>query len=100
LKFNSRCQLRCFPGVTISLSMGYDGISADFVKKIAARLGINLEMLPGLTWAEMLDELKNRTVDVITPTRNTREREEFMSFMQPCIATPLSIVTRKDHYWF
>jgi ABC-type amino acid transport substrate-binding protein len=56
--------------------------------------------IPGLTWAEMLDELKNRTVDVITPTRNTREREEFMSFMQPCIATPLSIVTRKDHYWF
>jgi hypothetical protein len=48
----------------------------------------------------MLDEFKNRTIDVITPIRNTCEREEFMSFMQPYIATPLSIVTRKDHYWF
>jgi hypothetical protein len=29
----------------------YEGVSADFVKKISVRLKINMEMIPRLTWA-------------------------------------------------
>ena len=75
----------------------YNGISADFVKKISARLGINMEMVPGLSWAELLDGVKNRTVDVVTTVRKTPEREPVMNFSQDYIPTPLVIVTRTDY---
>lgn len=75
----------------------YDGISADFVKKISARLGINMEMVPGLSWTELLDGVKNRTVDVVTTVRKTPEREPLMNFSKDYIPTPLVIVTRKDY---
>ena len=74
-----------------------EGMSAEFVQKISERLGIRMEMVPGLTWAEMIDGVKNRTVDVITTIRKTSDREEFMSFTQSYIPTPLIIVTRKDY---
>jgi len=74
-----------------------EGMSAEFVQRISERLGIRMEMVPGLTWAEMIEGVRNRTVDVITSIRKTGEREEYMSFTQSYIPTPLIIVTRKDY---
>ncbi|MCJ7809561.1 MAG: transporter substrate-binding domain-containing protein, partial [Desulfobulbaceae bacterium] len=53
----------------------YSGVSADFVQIIRDRLGINMEMVPGLNWEEILEGTRQGTVDVITTARKTPERE-------------------------
>ena len=74
----------------------YSGVSADFVKIIRDRLGIDMEMVPGLNWEEILEGTRQGTVDVITTARKTPERETFLNFSQTYIPTPLVIITRRD----
>jgi two-component system sensor histidine kinase EvgS len=74
----------------------YSGISADFIQIISERLGIVMEMVPGLKWVGILDRVKNHTLDVITPARKTSDRETYLNFTQPYIPTPLIIITRSE----
>ncbi|MGB5747841.1 MAG: transporter substrate-binding domain-containing protein [Desulfobacterales bacterium] len=74
----------------------YAGVSADFVHIIRERLGIDMEMVPGLNWEEVLEGTRQGTVDVITTARKTTERESFLNFSQTYIPTPLVIITRRD----
>ncbi|MGD9192953.1 MAG: transporter substrate-binding domain-containing protein, partial [Desulfobacterales bacterium] len=74
----------------------YSGVSADFVHRISERLGINMEMVPGLNWEEILKGTQLGTVDVIPTARKTPERESFLNFTQTYIHTPLVIITRRD----
>jgi len=74
----------------------YSGISADFIQIISERLGISMEMVPGLKWVSILEGAKNLTLDVITPARKTSDREPYLNFTQPYIPTPLIIITRSE----
>ena len=84
------------PYCFIDESGKYAGVSADFVHIIEERLGINMEMVPGLNWEEILEGTRQGTVDVITTARKTPERESFLNFSQTYIPTPLVIITRRD----
>ncbi len=84
------------PYCFIDESGKYAGVSADFVHIIRERLGINMEMVPGLNWEEILEGTRQGTVDVITTARKTPERESFLNFSQTYIPTPLVIITRRD----
>ena len=74
----------------------YSGVSADFMQIISERLGVTVEMVPGLNWEEILEGTRQGKVDVITTARKTPARESFLNFSQTYIPTPLVIVTRKD----
>jgi polar amino acid transport system substrate-binding protein len=74
----------------------YSGVSADFVQIISERLGINMQMVPGLSWEEILDGTRQGAVDVIATARKTPDRESFLHFSQTYIPTPLVIITRRN----
>jgi polar amino acid transport system substrate-binding protein len=74
----------------------FSGVSADFVQIIRERLGINMQMVPGLSWEEILEGTRQGSVDVITTARRTPERDSFLNFSQTYIPTPLVIITRRD----
>ena len=74
----------------------YSGVSADFVQIIRERLGIDMEMVPGLNWEEILEGTRQGKVDVIVTARKTPARESFLNFSQTYIPTPLVIITRRD----
>jgi PAS domain S-box-containing protein len=75
----------------------YEGVSAEFIQIMNEKLGITMEMVPGPTISEMVERVRDRTLDLITTIRKTPEREQFMNFTQSYIPTPLIIVTRKDY---
>jgi PAS domain S-box-containing protein len=75
----------------------FSGVSADFVQIINERLGINMRMVPGLTWEEVLDGARQGTIDVITTARKTPGGEEYLNFTQTYIPTPQVIITRNDN---
>ncbi|MBT8367438.1 MAG: transporter substrate-binding domain-containing protein [Deltaproteobacteria bacterium] len=75
----------------------FSGVSADFVRILNERLGIDMRMVPGLTWQDILDGARQRTIDVIPTARETPEKEEYLNFSQSYIPTPLVIITRNDN---
>jgi PAS domain S-box-containing protein len=75
----------------------FSGISADFVRILNERLGIDMRMVPGLTWPDILDGARQGTIDMIATVRKTPEMVEYLNFSQSYIPTPLVIITRNDN---
>jgi ABC-type amino acid transport substrate-binding protein/DNA-binding response OmpR family regulator/HPt (histidine-containing phosphotransfer) domain-containing protein len=74
----------------------YHGVAPDFIRLIAQRLDIEMEPVPGLSWPQILQGARERTLDVIATAVRTPEWEEFLDFTQIYIPTPLVIMSRKD----
>ncbi|MDP6430504.1 MAG: transporter substrate-binding domain-containing protein [Rhodospirillales bacterium] len=77
----------------------YSGMASDYVKLISERLGITMEVVPGLLWEEVLDGVKKRTIDVLPAAIDSPERKLFVNFSNPHMEFPIVIVTR-DKYPF
>ena len=74
----------------------FQGIAADFAAIISYKLGIKMKMIPGLSWSEIIQASKDKTIDLITTASYRPEREEFLNFTKGYIPTPLVIMTRSD----
>ena len=75
----------------------FSGMSSDYVRLVSERLGITMELVPGLSWVEVLDGVKNHTLDFTPALSPTVERNEHMNFTPPHMAFPAVIVTRDNH---
>lgn len=53
---------------------------------------MNVELLPGLSWTEIPDAIRGRTVDM-TPAVDTEERHPLMLFAGPIVSLPTVFVT-------
>lgn len=73
------------------------GIAPDFIERVSRITGLAFETVPGLTWPEIVDGARNRTVDVIATAVRTSERDEFLNFTQIYIPTPLVIMVRDGY---
>ncbi|MCP4357227.1 MAG: transporter substrate-binding domain-containing protein [Chloroflexi bacterium] len=74
----------------------YVGVAMDFVDLISEQLGVSLEVVPGLTWPEIVEGARNREVDIIITAVQTDERDQFLDFTEIYIPTPLVIMIRVD----
>lgn len=74
----------------------FSGMSSDYIRLISERLGIAMEVVPGLTWENVLKGIKERTIDFSPAVAMTPERRELMNFSRPHMAFPVVIVTRDD----
>jgi len=75
----------------------YKGIAIDFFNLVNQRIGGRLIPVKDLMWQEMIDKSRNRAIDVILIASKTKEREEFLSFSNTYINTPLSIIVSDDN---
>ena len=72
------------------------GVSAELTARIAERLGVRLELVPGLSWPQILDGARQRTVDLITTAARRPDREAYLNFTRNYLPTPLVVMTRRD----
>ena len=72
------------------------GVAADFMAEIEARLGIRFEFVSDLSWPQLMDAVRERRLDAVATVAQLPEREEFLNFSVPYLITPLVIVTRYD----
>jgi PAS domain S-box-containing protein len=59
------------------------GFTADMLALALPRAGLNVELVPGLTWSQVIDGVRDRTVDMASLCSRTPERENFMTFTDP-----------------
>jgi len=74
----------------------YQGLAYAYIELLNDMLGIHMEVVPKLTWSEVLVAIKSGRVDVLPVVSKTTERLKFINFSQPYIDLPTTLVTRKD----
>lgn len=74
----------------------YAGITSDYVRLLNQRLGIGMQMVPGLTWQEAADRAREREVDVLPCVGKTPDRARYLNFSDPYIQFHRVIITRDD----
>ncbi len=69
------------------------GMAADYLRLVAKRLGLSLELVPSPSWKQTLDFAQNRQCDLITLAMSTPERRLYLHFTTPYFTTPLVVAT-------
>ncbi len=74
----------------------YQGLSADYLKLLEARLGLNFTLVPTSDWVALLDQIQSRQVDLISSVTFTEERQQYLKFTLPYHLAPTKLYLRKE----
>ncbi|MCK5386438.1 MAG: transporter substrate-binding domain-containing protein [Gammaproteobacteria bacterium] len=74
----------------------YRGIALEFSDYLSEQLGISMEVVPNLSWPEIVDGVRERKLDVVATFAHRPEREAFANFTKIYLPTPLVIMRRSD----
>ena len=72
------------------------GLSADTMRAVALKLGIEIEVLPDLPWSQVLAMAANREIDWIPCAAITGDRKAFLNFSEPYLAFPMVIISPSE----
>ena len=75
----------------------YSGMATDYVRLISDKLGIEMTVVPDMSWSEVLSGVQSGGLDVLPAAAKTEERETFLNFSRPYMVFPTVIITRDDH---
>jgi two-component system sensor histidine kinase EvgS len=79
----------------------FSGISHDYVELISKISGLHFEIAPIDNWADVLQAIKDKKVDMLTAVSYTKERESFIDFTKPYFVYSLAIATYKgDKFYY
>jgi diguanylate cyclase (GGDEF)-like protein/PAS domain S-box-containing protein len=83
-----------YPPFSFIESDAWHGLSADMIRLIQERIGINFQTLPAQNLDDILSNVKLNEADVVTSLRETPERSQFLDFTQPYISVPTAIIVK------
>ncbi|MCK5001490.1 MAG: PAS domain S-box protein [Gammaproteobacteria bacterium] len=72
------------------------GLAGDYLRLIAERSGLRYQIVGG-TWDEILNGLRNKTIDLIPDTYFTEERATYGLYSKPYFLTREFIYVREDN---
>lgn len=75
----------------------YSGMTSDYIRLINERLGINMQIVEGLTWEEVIAQSKTGGIDVLPVVGLTKERQQYLSYTEPYLSFHRIILTRTNH---
>jgi diguanylate cyclase (GGDEF)-like protein/PAS domain S-box-containing protein len=75
----------------------YTGIAAELLRLIAARTGVELELLRTKNWSESLAASRAGDCLLLAFLNETPERREWLAFSDPYFSDPNVFITRADH---
>jgi ABC-type amino acid transport substrate-binding protein/signal transduction histidine kinase len=78
----------------------YAGIASDYVKILNSRLGLNMQVVPNLTWEETMAAARRKELDVLPCVAVTQERIKDLNFSIPYLEFHRVIINRTDAPFF
>lgn len=61
----------------------YKGIAHDYIELISARTGLNMTVVPDLTWTQAYESAVEKKIDVLPSVSKTADREQYFQFSIP-----------------
>ena len=74
---------------------GYQGIAIDFMHLIGSQLGIRFDVVDGLSWPQIMNGVRDRSLDLGLSVVATPERSAHLDFSRIYLPTPLVIMARE-----
>jgi PAS domain S-box-containing protein len=71
------------------------GLTADYIRLIERKLGIRFEVVHCQNWAEILEKVQNKEIDLVGSMQNTPERHSYLHFTTPYFSVPTVILVRQ-----
>lgn len=75
------------------------GASADFLKEIERKIGIDFNFVPTLSWQETMNHVKKRECDLISLAMETKKRKEILNFTKSYIKSPLVVISKNKELY-
>jgi len=75
----------------------YAGLANDYLKLIGEKLGIEVEVITGPSWNELLTMIRRQEIDVLPAIYHSEEREAFVNFTAPYLKITEFIFARSDN---
>ena len=75
----------------------YMGLASDYMRIMAQRLGISIEIVEQSNWEDAVKGAKERTIDVLPAANKTPKREEFLRFTREHSSFPTVIFTQENY---
>ena len=73
------------------------GISADIIKLISSKLGIQIKVIPTKSWEESIEFSKAKKCDIMSFLNQTPQREKWLTFSNTIFNDPNVIIGRMDN---
>jgi len=74
----------------------HQGITADYVRILNERLGLNMKIVQNLSWAQVIAAALQKGVDVLPGVVKMPEREKYLNYAEPFIYIDWVIVSHKE----
>jgi ABC-type amino acid transport substrate-binding protein len=75
----------------------YAGLANDYLKIIGKKLGIEVEVITGPSWNELLAMIRRQEIDVLPAIYHSQEREAYVNFTTPYLKITEFIFARSDN---
>lgn len=74
----------------------YSGIASDYVRIVSRRTGLNMKVVPALSWEEAVAAARRSEIDVLPAIGITRARASFLLYSDPHSKFQRVIIVRTD----
>ena len=74
----------------------YSGMASDYIELLNRRLGLNMQVVKGVSWSEAVEGVKSGKIDLLPTVGMTEARKEFLNYTKPHIHFHRVIITRTD----
>lgn len=74
----------------------YSGFSSDYFQLLNQRLGLNMEVVPGLTWNQVMTMAQQGKIDMLPAVGFSNKRTHFFSYTTPYVGFYRMIFSRSD----
>ena len=72
------------------------GLAIDYIKLLAQKAGLQIEFIHGPSWDELLQQFKEKKIDVLPALYRNEQREVFTLYTQPYYKGKLGVFTHTE----
>ena len=76
----------------------YKGLAADYIDLVSAQLGIDMQLVPNLSWPQVLSKAEAKELDLLPAAMKSAQREQYLSFTSSYLNFPMVIISQRGTY--
>ncbi|NPA95881.1 MAG: transporter substrate-binding domain-containing protein, partial [Thermodesulfobacteria bacterium] len=74
----------------------YSGFASDYIALLSKRLGLHIEVVPDLSWQQVVDRAEKGDIDLLAAIGFSRKRSRFLSYTLPYLGFYRMVFCRSD----
>lgn len=74
----------------------YKGLAADYIELLERELGVEMVLVQGLSWPEVLSGAQSGNVDLLPAVMRSPLRDRYLNFTSPYLDLPMVIISRRS----